>query len=355
MRTTLALVLVTVLSSAAGQTVVDFYLDMEAGTNGEAITTNLLNACTHTAPGAGYWTLNRGHPLGCSGCFAELGSVADFTVMTSAGTNGVWRLRSPVIVDGVIYDNASHTRVFGKGLNSRNQGAQFNFATPHLRVSLGFYYTMGVGYNNQYIGNILSTDLYNYDNPYAWEFDIMGGSVINYNAAVFVHSQAGGPNEAGTIGIAKTKTYWITQLWDGLNGVCKVEVYNPATWTKVGGTSQLVLSNLVCEKFQFGDLENDNYHFSVTNCFGNLIMDWTTATFPLLLPEATVPSTNMVLSWTPALSATLEHWTNGSSVSWQTYSNNATPPVTIPIRMLAPQELFRVRSTNSTTMSVRTQ
>jgi len=355
MRTTLAILLAAVLYSAVGATVADFYLDMETGTNGEALTTNLLNACTHVAPGAGYWTFNRAHPKGCADCFQKLASVADFGVLTNAGTNGVWQLRSPVRVNGVTYSNATHTRVFGKGLNLRDQGAQFNFTTPHLRLSLGYYYTMALGYNGQDIGDyILSTGLYNYASENDWEFDIMGGSVIDYNASIFVHSQAGGPQNAGTIGLDYAKTYWITQLWDGSNGVCKVEAYDPVTWAKIGSTSQLVLSNLPCEFFQVGDLQNTNSSFSVTNCFGNLVMDWTSATFPLLLPSA-APPTNIIISWTPAYFATLLHSTNGNSFAWQTYSNNATPPVTIPIKQWLPEELFRVRTTNSTTLFINTQ
>jgi hypothetical protein len=353
MRTALAILFTAFLYSAVGQTVVDFYLDMEAGTNGQTITTNLLNSCTHTTSGAGYWTLNRGHPEGCTDCFDELSTVTDFAVLTTVGTNGVWPLRSPVKVNGVTYNDATHTRVFGKGLNHRDQGAQFNFATPHLRVSMGYYYTMAVGYDNDYISNILSTDMYNYSNPNAWDFDIMGGSIVNYDAEVNVHSQAGGTGEVESVSIDKTKTYWITQLWDGSNGVCKVVVYDPLTWTQVGGTSQLVLSNLPCEQVQFGDLENTNTSFAVTNCFGNLIMDWTTATFPLLLPApAPPPFTNIVISWTPTNAATLERSTNGTGIAWQTYSNNARPPVTIPIQQSPPYALFRVRSSNSTTMSL---
>src|SRR5258706_52775 len=190
MRTTLAILFVAVLNSAVGQTAVDFYLDMETGTNGQAITTNLLNSCTHAVPGAGYWTLNRGHPKGCTNCYEELASVADFTVMTTAGTNGVWQLRSPVSVNEVAYDNATHTRVFGKGLNIRDQGAQFNFTTPHQRISVGFYHTMAIGYSNQSIAEILSAEMYNYANETNWEFDIASGSVNSHNARIFVHSQA---------------------------------------------------------------------------------------------------------------------------------------------------------------------
>ena len=60
MRTTLAILFAAVLYSAVGQTVVDFYLDMEAGASEEILTTNLLNSWTHVAPGVGYWTFNRG-------------------------------------------------------------------------------------------------------------------------------------------------------------------------------------------------------------------------------------------------------------------------------------------------------
>jgi hypothetical protein len=292
MRNALALLFAMILSSAVGQTAVDFYLDMEAGTNGEALTTNLLNACTHVAPGAGYWTFNRGHPKGCTDCWEQLPSVTDFVVLPTAGTNGVWQLRSPVSVNGVTYDNATHTRVFAKGLNNRDQGGQFTFTTPHLRISVGYYFTLAVGYKNQTIAEILSTTLYNYANENDWEFDIAGGRIVNENATVNVHSQA--TNSPSLIPIATTKTYWITQLWDGSNGVCKVEVYDPFTWAKIGITSQLVLSNLPCQHFQFGDLMNTNAGFgygsySVTNCFGNIIMDWTGARFPLLLPAAAPP------------------------------------------------------------------
>src|SRR6185436_18532858 len=107
-------------------------------------------------------------------------------------------------------------------------------------------------YNNQSIAEILSAEMYNYANETNWDFDIASGSVIGHNARIFVHSQAGGANEAGSINVATAKTYWITQLWDGSNGVCKVEVYDPVTWTKIGNTSQLVLSNLPCEHLQFG-------------------------------------------------------------------------------------------------------
>ncbi len=263
---------------------VDFYLDMEAGTNGQPITTNLLASCTHTTEG-GYWTLNRGHPQGCTDCFAQLPSVTDFVVLTSAGTNGVWQLRSPVSVNGVTYNDATHTRVFGKGMHDLNQGAQFNFATPHWQVSMGYYYTMAVGYNNDYIGDILSTDMYNYTNSGSWDFDVMGGSIMNYVAEVNVHSQAGGTGSVVQDNIAFSKTYWISQLWDGLNGVCKVAVYDPLTWTQVGSTSQLTLSNMPCLCVQFGEFDPTNSPtFAVTNCFGNLVMDWNTATFPLLLP-----------------------------------------------------------------------
>jgi len=183
----------------------------------------------------------------------------------------------------------------------------------------------------------------------------MGGSIENDHAKVFVHTQNGGPDEAGTISIDQTKTYWITQLWDGENGEAKVEVYDPATWAKVVNTSTLSLSNRYCQTFAFGDVEIDrDNHFPVTNCFGNLIMDWTTATFPLLLPATAAP-TNIIVAWTPTNSATLERWTNGNRLAWQTYSNNATPPVTIPIQPLLPQGLFRVRSSNSTMVIIRTQ
>ena len=280
--------------ATAPVTLVDFYLDMEAGTNGQAITTNLLNSCTHVEPGAGYWTFNRGHPEFCTDCFDELSNIADFLVLTTAGTNGVWPLRSPVEVNGVAYNDATHTRVFGKGLNVRDQGAQFNFTTPPLRISIGYYYTMVVGYKGEQIGDyVLSTCLNNYANESDWEYDIMAGSAINYAGTVFVHSHAGGPQNTSTIGIAITKTYWITQLWDGSNGVCKVEVYDPVTWAKIGSTSQLALSNLPCEFFQFGDLQNTNSSFSVTNCFGNIIMDWTSATFPLLPASVSVTLGNL--------------------------------------------------------------
>jgi hypothetical protein len=358
MRSALVFLFAVVLSSAVGQTVVDFYLDMEGGTNGETLTTNLLNACTHLAPGAGYWTFNRGHPKGCTDCWEELASVTDFKVLSTAGTNGVWQLRSPVSVNGVTYDNAIHTRVFGKGLSNRNQGAQFNFTTPHLRISVGYYYTLAVGYINQTIGEILSTSLYNYSNESNWEFDIAAGYVINANAIISAHSQAGWYQQAGSIPIAKTKSYWVTQLWDGLNGVSKVEVYDPLTWAKIGITSQLVLSNLPCQHFQFGDLMNTNTGFGygsypVTNCFGNIIMDWTTARFPLLLPAP--PFTNLIISWTPSNSATLQYSTNGNTFAWQTYSNNVRPPVTIPRNQLLPQEVFRVSSSNSTRVSIKKQ
>jgi len=232
-----------------------------------------------------------------------------------------------------------------------------NFTTPKRRVSIGFYYTMAVGWNNDSIPNILSTFMYD-TSTYpsgGWEYDIMGGSIENDHAKVFVHTQNGGPDEAGTISIDQTKTYWITQLWDGENGEAKVEVYDPATWAKVVNTSTLSLSNRYCQTFAFGDVEIDrNNHFPVTNCFGNIIMDWTTATFPLLLPGTAAP-TNIIVAWTPTNSATLERWTNGNRLAWQTYSNNATPPVTIPIQPLLPQGLFRVRSSNSTMVIIRTQ
>jgi hypothetical protein len=357
MRNALVMLFAAVLNSAIGATVVDFYLDMEVGTNGQVLTTNLLNACTHVAPGAGYWTFSRGHPQYCTDCFDPLAAVTDFVVLPTAGTNGVWPLRSAVRVNGVTYDGALHSRVFGKGLTSRNQTAQFNFSTPHLRLSLGYYYTMAVGYKGQNLGDYpLPTGLYYYANERDWEFDILAGWANNYNALVFVHSSAGGPQHTSTIGIAVTKTYWVTQLWDGSNGVCKVEVYDPLTWAKVGNTSQLVLSNLPCQFFQFGDMQNTNSSFAVTNCFGNLIMDWTTARFPLLLPAAPPPPpTNIVISWTPSNSATLLYSTNENGFAWQTYSNNATPPVTILKTQLLPQELFRVRSSNSTRLFIKRQ
>jgi PKD repeat protein len=272
-------------------TAVDFYLDMEAGANGQNITTNLLAACTHTTDSGGWWTLNGGPNE--SPIWNPVASTTGFTVIS----NQSWaaQLRSPVSVGGTNYGNSNHSRVFGYSLLNRNQCAMWHFGTQQRRVSVGYYYAMARGFslNPVYINNILSvcmldTNMLGSAGAIQGEFDIMGGGIWNQQAHVNVHSQAGGGYDTTQINIDKEKVYWVTQLWDGQNGICQVQVYDPSTWTQIGGTSTLALESNMCARICFGDIESEqgSNDYAVTNTFGNLIMDWTTAKFPLLLPAA---------------------------------------------------------------------
>lgn len=282
-------------SVARSQTTVDFFFDPSWGTNGTAITVSQLNACTRATMGStsNFWELNRGQ-YGTPQ-WGTLSSVQGFTFLTHPMTLS---LRSSVTVNGTNYTGSGATKMMAYSREYVSQVAAWCFTDAttgspvprsKAKVSVGLYFMLNDGPESSY--NNLPVNIFpNYYHSWGGDYAIMGGVIDGSDITIRVHCLSGTPVE---IDVVRSKVYWITTLCDIVAETAKVRVYDPDTWTQVGSDSILNYgdgsSGYNVTTVMFGEGWNDNTA-NTTNYFGQIIMDWTTATWPLLLPSNSTPA-----------------------------------------------------------------
>jgi hypothetical protein len=236
-------------------TAADLYLDMESGLAGTEITTNLLNAGTRGQ--GGWWSL-----------FPN--SVTELTVSTSFDQP----LGGTVTVGGTAYTDGGSSRSIACG-NSRNrQFARFTFNAPKARVSLGCFVRLG---------NFDGTSFGSYD-QITMEGDNGDYAVLNFQdfpGTDFVWEMHTFAGLGAPIRIAANKTYWVTMLWDQPRLIARLQVYDPVNWTLVG-SSQLAIDDETCDTICFGRYDDHDATSLASHYYDDLIVDLTTAKFPLL-------------------------------------------------------------------------
>ncbi len=236
-------------------TAVDVYLDMESGLPGTELTTNLLNAATHGQ--AGWWSL-----------FPD--TLTELTVSSAYEQP----LGGTVTLGGTAYTGAGGSRTIACGNYTNRQFARFTFNAPKAKVSVGCFVRLG---------NFDGTSFGSYD-QITMEGDNGDFAVLNFQdfpGADFVwevHTYLG---VGAPIRVVANKTYWVTMLWDQPRLLARLQVYDPVNWTLVG-SSQLAIGDETCDTICFGRYDEHDATSPASHYYDDLIVDLTTAKFPLL-------------------------------------------------------------------------
>jgi hypothetical protein len=244
---------------------VDVYLNMESGGLNSLVTTNLLNAATYGH--AGYWSLSP-----------------DMLSAMRISTDYDQPLGS-VTVGGTTYtDNGSRTIAFK---NSTDQEyARYTFDEPHAKVSMGCFFRVG-NFTGSTFGSYDVIALEGDDDFQVLNFQDFPGTEFLWE----VHTQAG---VGGPVRIQANKSYWVTMLWDQNNHEATLRVYDPVNWQLVG-TSMLGLEDQPCRTVCFGRYDAHGVTSPNSHYYDDLIIDVTTARFPLLPGPAMAPRAPLTL------------------------------------------------------------
>ena len=102
---------------------------------------------------------------------------------------------------------------------------------------------------------------------------------------VWVHvSNRLGSHVGLPIPITPGKTYWFTMKWDRAALMVTLYLYDPTTWTLVGTSSDAIIDDSITtgsvRSITLG--EDHSLSQAVYQYFDDFMIDWTSATFPLL-------------------------------------------------------------------------
>lgn len=245
---------------------VNTFVDMEAGNDADTLTTTILDACTHEAAN-GSWSISASPLTGFTVSADDLGT-----------------LNSPVTVSGITYTGAGGVHGWDYH-HTANPDKNVNYApvTPGTKMALGCFFktTLAAGVFGSYdMFQIIGT------NGTTAVFQVQDGATV-FAIAHGSSPIAGTTSSVGNVTMTTGTTYWINLLYDGVNSLCKVALFNPTTWAQVGSTLECAIDpGVTIQTVRIGC----NGHGSRPDkhsYFDNLIMDWTTATFPLGFDTAT--------------------------------------------------------------------
>jgi hypothetical protein len=248
--------------------VVDLYVDMEAGKAGDALTTELLDAMTRGAGGT--WRMRRGQEWTDS-------PLSEFTVSASRG-----RLPVPVSASGVIHKNTEDKRGWACEMATPVRSIAYTFATPHPAVSVGFF----LEYHGTKKWTPLDLVIINSTDG---DFVAMNTREHPQTPGVRVHTGDRGPNQerlgsrAGpVIPLEDGKLYWVSMRFTR-HGDSSLALFDPVTFKQIGPTSTLTLnSDTPARSIMIGRCDNHGVVAPTTIYWNDLVVDWTTARFPLL-------------------------------------------------------------------------
>lgn len=281
------------------------YLDMEGGSNREAVTTNILNAATRGTGGA--WSVNT--PL------------TNLLVSTSFERP----LLRPLTVGSSIYNDTQSSRSFVYTNTAFRQFATYKFAQKTPKLSFGLYMRLSGFRSMDHSFDFVAVEA-------GGDFLVVNfqdrGSGLAYRVHTLDQNNVG-PGGAGLgvpVPVAQNKTYWITCLWDKAILVATLKVYDPETWLLVGTSTNVTLSR---------DAENicigryDNHGGAVQNSstyFDDLIWDVTGATYPLFPASRTIVANSAARA---AVETAYSSASSGDTVLIPSGSNAWTGPLNL--------------------------
>ncbi len=248
--------------------VADLYVDMEQGKPGDAMTTELLDSMTRGAGGT--WSTRRGREKADT-------PLAEFTVSAARG-----HLPVPVSVNGDLHKNAEDKRGWACEMATPIRCIAYTFKTPQPKVSVGFF----MEYHGTKKWTPLDLVIINSTDG---DFVAMNTREHPLTPGVRIHTGDRGPNNerlgsrAGpVIPFEDGKLYWVSMCFTQ-HGDSSLALFDPETFKQLGPTSTLTLnSNTPARLITIGRCDNHGEVAPTSIYWNDLVIDWTTAKFPLL-------------------------------------------------------------------------
>lgn len=287
MRRLLAILILAPLA-AVGALPVDSYADFENGSSGDALTPTILNNGTH---GAGSWSIAGSNTKEVYGSAEAI-------------------LRGPVSVSGTSYNDSAGTRGIRVKMDATGNYVQLTLPASKATFSVGMFISFSpenyVLFDRVYIG---TAD---------------GGYFVCQNAADgHIRAHGDGPISTGSeiTTITHDKIYWLTMQFVKTS-TCRLSIYDPANWAFVGSSEVTIDSTGNGTLIRLGRTDNHgNGPGTSYDLFDDLIIDTTTARYPLLPPGVFYVRTDG--------NANNPGTTNSSSGAWaalSTANSRATEP-----------------------------
>jgi hypothetical protein len=248
-------------STLLAGTLVDVFQNMESGHDGDLLTPDIMNASSH---GASTWSI---------------------TGQMWVSTRHTCNLPGPVTVNAVTYAGTGSTRSW-----MFNDANQWNFVRCSLpgrysKATVACYYTTGLTIPWVMFDsiNFLSATERTYG-VFQVETSDKGGTFFR------THSASAGAKTTISPTVVKVtvgKPYWVNLHFDGDAGTVSGAVFDPEKGFAQVGTTMVAQSTVGAKVFgsvMFGRADSHGTHTNATtqSYFDNIIIDYTTAAFPLL-------------------------------------------------------------------------
>lgn len=259
-------------SALSSPIVVDAYIDMEAGNNGEILTTNILSAGTHGIGGA--WSINPAS--GFTGLSVSTSSFAENTLPVPIQVRG-----------GSTYiDNGTRGWVYDQTIS--NQNVSFSLPQNYNILSIGGFTqfnSVSIGGANENWDHLILSDGTG-QGVVMQQNDYTGANNVRVHVSNHLGSSAG-PG----IPIIAGKTYWYTMQWNKYALKVYLTLYDPVDWSLVGSVSDDIISDSTNDATIDSIIIGEDHSLSKPfyQYWDDLVIDWTTAVYPLVPSTVTVP------------------------------------------------------------------
>ena len=270
--------------------VVDVYIDFEAGTAPEAMTSAILTSGTHGSSGT--WSTSTPYTAGS----------------VSTSTSAEYTLPVPVQVTsgGTTYSD-SGTRGLAYDQTVINQNAIYTFTSNYASMTVsGFanFNSVEDPGNNQLWDHLSFTD------GTGQSAVLQQRNTTNvFTVYTHVSSTPGGSTAGSAITITRGQTYWFSMKWDKPSLTVSLSVYNPTDWSLVGTSSDVIYdsggNDGTVNTLMFG--EDHSLTSSTYQYFDDIFVDYTNARYPMV-PDVHPPTSSLTA---PASGATV----SGTSVT----------------------------------------
>jgi hypothetical protein len=248
----------------------------------------------------------------------------------------------PVVVGGTSY-NPANTRTWKINVKPCGEVFACQFGSKNYELG-GKTYSDGNTINIQpYISSVtvgcfFSIDPLKHNDGSDMNLDtiVMGGTKVSAVLQVIakgsnqwwiINHEADHNVPANRIPIEANKTYWINLHFDGINGICRVAVYDPVDWSCLGTKTAPAYSNTsdktgsVSSFVRFGRKDTNHAYYTpmeepTYEHFSHIMIDYTEAKFPLIPTGVVIPPDT-----TPPQISNVRAASVGSSsavISWQT-------------------------------------
>ena len=245
------------------------WLRMNTSTPGTALTSAILGAGSVGTPALSSWSLLQSNTAATS--------TSAFTVAPSQGTMG-----GSIIVNGVTYPDGSATQSLA--LNGADNytyvTTSTSFPSGISQVVCNGYFTFGWTSQASPPGNNIDMLALN-DFVSAGAVVLQGNNVGGTVVRIETNGSDGFIGRSSNITVTPGHRYSFSLLYDGINGVAQLAVFDPSNgFAQVGSTvTEMQTKGSTFADWRFGNFEI-GYASGTTSYFDNLMLDWTNHIFP---------------------------------------------------------------------------